>query len=120
MPSKVSIFPGPPFLMEAQAPFEVAISPKRRLWEWCVRDRSGKVIMTGRETARARARYQSARLIFALADRTRASVNGIFGYGDRATESRGMPRSVCDVSSQVGRRAELAIAVRSAMIGEQL
>jgi hypothetical protein len=47
-------------------------------------------------------------------------VNGIFGYGDRATESRGMLRSVCDVSSQVGRRAELAIAVRSAMIGEQL
>jgi hypothetical protein len=46
--------------------FEIAIAQKRLRWEWCVRDRSGKVMMAGREKSRAAARYQSGRALFHL------------------------------------------------------
>ncbi len=46
--------------------FEIAISQRRMRWEWCVRDRSGKVVMAGREKSRAAARYQSGRALFLL------------------------------------------------------
>jgi hypothetical protein len=47
-------------------PFEIDIAQKRLRWEWCVRDRSGKVVMAGREKSRAAARYQSGRALFLL------------------------------------------------------
>lgn len=46
--------------------FEFAIAPKRSRWVWCVRDRSGRVIMQGRVKSRAAARYQSERALFLL------------------------------------------------------
>jgi hypothetical protein len=46
--------------------FEFAITPKRSRWEWCVRDRTGKALMKGREKSRAAARYQSERALFLL------------------------------------------------------
>jgi len=46
--------------------FEFAISPKRSRWEWCLRDRFGRVMMRGREKSRAAARYQSSRALFLL------------------------------------------------------
>jgi hypothetical protein len=46
--------------------FEIAIVQKRMRWGWCVRDRSGKVMMQGREKSRAAARYQSGRALFLL------------------------------------------------------
>lgn len=72
MPSKVSGFPGRQPLIEERALFEVAISRKRRLWEWRVCDGSGKVMMEGREKSRVGARYQSARALFLLLLTTRA------------------------------------------------
>jgi hypothetical protein len=48
------------------APFDVAIVQKRLRWDWCLRDRSGKVIMQGREKSRAEARYQSERALFLI------------------------------------------------------
>ena len=47
-------------------PFDIAIVRKRLRWEWYLRDRSGKVIMQGREKSRAEARYQSERALFLL------------------------------------------------------
>ena len=41
--------------------FEMVISPKWRRWEWMVCDCTGKVIVSGRELSRSRARYQAAR-----------------------------------------------------------
>ena len=46
--------------------FEFVITPKRSRWEWCVRDRTGKALMNGREKSRAAARYQSERALFLL------------------------------------------------------
>jgi hypothetical protein len=46
--------------------FEIAIAQKRMRWDWCVRNRSGKVMMQGREKSRAAARYQSGRALFLL------------------------------------------------------
>jgi hypothetical protein len=46
--------------------FDIAVAQKRLRWEWSVRDRSGKVMMAGREKSRAAARYQSGRALFLL------------------------------------------------------
>jgi len=46
--------------------FEIAITQRRMRWEWSVRDRNGKVVMSGREKSRAAARYQSGRALFLL------------------------------------------------------
>lgn len=46
--------------------FDIAITQKRMRWEWLVRDRNGKVVMSGREKSRAAARYQSGRALFLL------------------------------------------------------
>ena len=46
--------------------FEMVISPKRGRWEWMVCDRTGKVIVSGRELSRSKARYQAARALFQL------------------------------------------------------
>jgi hypothetical protein len=46
--------------------FEFVITPKRSRWEWRLRDRTGKVMMQGREKSRAAARYQSERALFLL------------------------------------------------------
>jgi hypothetical protein len=49
-----------------KAPFDIAIVRKRPRWDWCLRDRAGKIIMQGREKTRAEARYQSGRALFLL------------------------------------------------------
>jgi hypothetical protein len=59
-------------LIEERAPFEVVISPRRKLWQWRVCDRSGTVMMEGREKSRVGARYHSARALFLLLLTTRA------------------------------------------------
>ena len=46
--------------------FEVEIVRRRLRWDWCVRNRSGKVVMEGREKSRAAARYHSGRALFLL------------------------------------------------------
>ena len=46
--------------------FDTAIVQKRLRWEWRLRDRSGRVMMKGREISRAEARYQSNRALFSL------------------------------------------------------
>jgi hypothetical protein len=46
--------------------FDTAIVQKRLRWEWRLRDRSGRVVMGGRERSRAEARYQSNRALFQL------------------------------------------------------
>jgi len=46
------------------APYDIAIARKRVRWDWCLRDRAGKIIMKGREKSRAAARYQSERALF--------------------------------------------------------
>src|SRR6516164_4683170 len=46
--------------------FEMVISPKRGRWEWMVCDRTGKVIVSGCELSRSRARHQAARALFQL------------------------------------------------------
>ena len=50
--------------------FEFAIVPRRSRWEWCLRDRFGKVMMQGREKSRAAARYRSERALFLLLQAT--------------------------------------------------
>jgi hypothetical protein len=45
---------------------EVTIVKRRRSWEWQVHDRSGKLIMSGRERSRPAARYQGYRALFML------------------------------------------------------
>jgi hypothetical protein len=46
--------------------FDTAIAQKRLRWEWRLHDRSGRVVMRGREKSRAEARYQSNRALFLL------------------------------------------------------
>ena len=46
--------------------FEVEIVHRRPRWDWCLRDRSGKVVMEGREKSRVAARYHSGRALFLL------------------------------------------------------
>jgi len=46
--------------------FDTAIVQKRLRWEWRLCDRSGRVMMKGRERSRAEARYQSSRALFLL------------------------------------------------------
>jgi len=54
-------------LTQLESPlFETAITRRRLRFDWCVRDRSGKIIMKGREKSRAEARYQSERALFLL------------------------------------------------------
>jgi hypothetical protein len=46
--------------------FDTAIVQKRLRWEWRLRDRTGTVMMKGRERSRAEARYQCNRALFLL------------------------------------------------------
>jgi hypothetical protein len=46
--------------------FEFAIIRRRLRWQWCLRDRSGRTVMGGREKSRAEARYQSERALFMM------------------------------------------------------
>jgi hypothetical protein len=46
--------------------FDMVLSQRRRRWEWRVNDSSGKTILAGLETQRARARYQAHRALFML------------------------------------------------------
>jgi hypothetical protein len=46
--------------------FDTAIVQKRLRWEWRLFDRSGRLVMRGREKSRAEARYQSSRALFLL------------------------------------------------------
>jgi hypothetical protein len=46
--------------------FDTAIVQKRLRWEWRLCDRSGRLVMRGRERSRAEARYQSNRALFLL------------------------------------------------------
>ena len=46
--------------------FDTAIVQKRLRWEWRLCDRSGRLVMKGREKSRAEARYQSSRALFLL------------------------------------------------------
>jgi hypothetical protein len=53
-------------LSQLESPlFEVEIVQRKR-WDWCLRDRSGKVVMQGREKSRVAARYHSGRALFLL------------------------------------------------------
>ena len=47
-------------------PFEAVITRRRLRWDWCLRDRSGRIVMSGREKSRAEARYQSGRALFLM------------------------------------------------------
>ena len=54
-------------LSQLESPlFEVEIVQRRLRWDWCLRDRSGKVVMEGREKSRAAARCHSGRALFLL------------------------------------------------------
>jgi hypothetical protein len=54
-------------LSQLESPlFELEIVQRRLRWDWCLRDRSGKVVMEGREKSRAAARYHSGRALFLL------------------------------------------------------
>ena len=54
-------------LSQLESPlFEVEIVRRRLRWDWCVRDRSGKAVMEGREKSRVAARYHSGRALFLL------------------------------------------------------
>jgi hypothetical protein len=54
-------------LSQLESPlFEVEIVRRRTRWDWSVRDRSGKVVMEGREKSRVAARYHSGRALFLL------------------------------------------------------
>ena len=46
--------------------FDTVISRRRLRWDWCLRDRTGKLVMCGREKSRAAARYQSERALFLM------------------------------------------------------
>jgi hypothetical protein len=48
------------------APFAMEIVRKRLRFDWCLRDRSGRIIMQGREKSRAEARYRCERALFLL------------------------------------------------------
>jgi hypothetical protein len=45
---------------------EVIVIKRRRAWEWQLRDRSGILVMGGREKSRPAARYQGYRALFML------------------------------------------------------
>ncbi len=45
---------------------EVTVVRRRRSWEWQLRDRSGSLIVGGRERSRPAARYQGYRALFML------------------------------------------------------
>jgi hypothetical protein len=47
-------------------PFEAAIVQRRMRWEWRLSDRSGKIVMKGKEKSRPEARYQSERALFLM------------------------------------------------------
>lgn len=47
-------------------PYEPIITRRRLRWEWRLCDRSGKVVMKGREKSRPEARYQSERALFLM------------------------------------------------------
>jgi hypothetical protein len=47
-------------------PFEAAIIQRRMRWEWRLCDRSGKIVMKGKEKSRPEARYQSERALFLM------------------------------------------------------
>jgi hypothetical protein len=54
-------------LSQLESPlFEVEIVQRRLRWDWCLRDRSGKIVMQGREKSRVAARYHSGRALFLL------------------------------------------------------
>jgi hypothetical protein len=54
-------------LSQLESPlFEVEIVQRRLRCDWCLRDRSGKVVMQGREKSRVAARYHSGRALFLL------------------------------------------------------
>ena len=53
---------------------EVTIVKRRRSWQWLVHDRSGMLIMSGRERSRPAARYQGYRALFMLLSVGRRSV----------------------------------------------
>jgi hypothetical protein len=54
-------------LSQLESPlFEVEILERRLRWDWYLRDRSGKVVMQGREKSRVAARYHSGRALFLL------------------------------------------------------
>jgi hypothetical protein len=54
-------------LSQLESPlFEVEIVQRRLRWDWCLRDRSGKIVMEGREKSRVAARYHSGRALFLL------------------------------------------------------
>ena len=46
--------------------FEMAINRSWGRWDWTVSERTGKVIVFGREMSRSAARYQAARALFQL------------------------------------------------------
>jgi hypothetical protein len=47
-------------------PFEIEIVRRRLRWDWSLRDRSGNIVMRGREKSRIAARYHSERALFLL------------------------------------------------------
>lgn len=53
---------------------EVTIVKRRRSWEWLVHDRTGMLLMSGRERSRPAARYQGYRALFMLLSVGRRSV----------------------------------------------
>lgn len=46
--------------------FETVINRRRLRWDWCLRDRAGRIVMQGREKSRPEARYQSERALFLM------------------------------------------------------
>ena len=62
-------------------PFEAAIVQRRMRWEWRLCDRSGKIVMKGKEKSRPAARYQSERALFLmlLTSCRRSKVRGATG-----------------------------------------
>jgi hypothetical protein len=46
--------------------FDIVVSRHGRRWEWRVDDSSGKTVLSGRESKRQKARYQSERALFLL------------------------------------------------------
>jgi hypothetical protein len=54
-------------LSQLESPlFDIEIVERRPRWDWRLRDRSGKVVMEGREKSRVAARYHSGRALFLL------------------------------------------------------
>ena len=56
--------------------FDIALSKRGRGWEWRVIDSSGKTVMQGRESKRAKARYQAERALLLLLMGTVAQEKG--------------------------------------------